>query len=203
MTHSITINREFGSGGREVGKRLADILDIAYYDRELIDKIAEMTKIDPDHIKKYQESAATRYFPYTFNTSFTQNHLTINDKIQIAQSKIIKKLSEELDCIIVGRCSDYIIGKEAFKIFIYCSEMDQRIERCYQKVPADKSKSKQEMQKQIQKIDKERSKYYRHYTTQDWKDINNYNLCIDTAKIDIINAANLIAKIYDEIRNAK
>ncbi len=200
MKKVITINRQFSSGGREVAKRLADTLNLAYYDKELIAKISEQTNLAPSYIEQYSESATSRSFSFTFCRTLSRPtpELSPNDKIQIAQTKIIKELATTGNCVIVGRCANYALADEAFKVFIYSSDMDARVKRCFEKVEEDKEKTEQEMKKQIISIDKQRAKYHSYYTGQDWSDINNYNLCIDTAKISIKKAVELIARALED-----
>ena len=193
MKKVVTINRQFGSGGREVGKRLADALNIAYYDHELINKIAEETNMHPDYIADCQELSVSRTYAISVGRTFSMPQLSPTDNIQIAQTKIIKKLGTEQDCVIVGRCANNILEETAFKVFIFSSDINARIQRCYDKVPEDKNKSEKEMQKSILAVDKKRAKYHSYYTGQEWLEISNYNLCIDTAKIDIKTAVELIA----------
>ena len=192
MNTVITVNRQFGSGGREVGKRLADALNIAYFDKEIISKIAEKTNLSPSFIEQYQEVSATHQYSFTFGRTFSMPVLTPNDTIQIEQTKIIKKLAEDQPCVIVGRCANDILRETAFRVFIYSSDMEKRIQRCYDKVPADKNKSTAEMKKMILSIDKQRAKYNQYYTGEDWMNMSNYNLCIDTAKVDIKKAVSII-----------
>lgn len=192
MKRIITINRQFGSGGREVGKRLADELKIAYYDKELIAKVAEETGFDLNYISRYEETAVSRYYPFSFGCTLSVGCDMPQDDIYIAQARIIKRLGEMQDCVIIGRCAGYILKDAAFKIFIYASSMKKRIERCYEKVPADRAKSEEEMKKSILSVDKCRSHYYAYYTGEKWLDMRNYNLCIDTAKISIKQAVKTI-----------
>ena len=197
MRKLITINRQFGSGGREVGKRLADELQIAYYDKELISKISNETGLCDDYISQYEETAISRYYPFTFGRTFAFEYSVPQNTIYIAQTKVIKKLAHMQDCVIIGRCANYILGDEAFKVLIYSSDMDKRIDRCYDKVPADRDKSRDEMKKMINSVDKKRARYYDFYAGEKWLDINNYNLCIDTAKISIQDAVKLIAEAIE------
>jgi len=198
MRKIITINRQFGSGGREVGKRLADALQIAYYDKELISKIAVETHLAPNYIEKFEESVASRRYPITFGSSFSMSPLSPNDTIQIAQTKIIKELANIGDCVIVGRCADFILKEQdTLNIFIYSSDMNMRIQRCYDKSSADKETSKEQMRKEILAIDKQRGKYNSYYTGQDWQSMSNYNLCIDTSKFDIKKAVKLIVSAFE------
>lgn len=194
MSKIITINRQFGSGGREVGKRLADALMCAYYDKELIKEVSEKSGLTEDYVEKYSESNFTRNYSFTFGRTIPASYIQPpSDTIQIAQSKIIKELSKKGDCVIVGRCADAILDDQnPFKVFIYSSNMDTRISRCHEKVPTDKDKTKKDMEKMILNIDKQREKFYNHYTNKTWGDMTNYNLCIDTAKIDIKKAVEVI-----------
>lgn len=197
MNKIITINREFGSGGREIGKRVADILSIAYYDKEIVDKIAEETKYNPQYIENFSESIASRSYPIVFSKTLMSIYTPPNDTIQSIQAKIIRDMASISNCIIVGRCASDILRKEdILKVFIYSSSMEQRINRCYDKVPSDRDKSKEEMKKLIMSTDKAREKYHNYYTLNKWKDMTKYNLCIDTSKINVKIASQIIAEAY-------
>lgn len=198
MNHQIiTINRQFGSGGREVAKRLADELQYAYYDKELIAMISEKTNLHPDYIEQFQESAMTRQYSLNFGITLSMPQSDINCQIQLAQTQIIRELGAKQNCIFVGRCANDIFGERAFKVFIQCSNINTRIQRCYDKVPTDKSKSVEQIRSEILSVDKQRAKYIACYTGQDWFNLSNYNLCIDTAKMDIKKAVQLIVKAVE------
>lgn len=197
MKQIITINRQFGSGGREVGKRLADALGIRYYDKELINKIADATQFHPDYIEGVQESISSRHFFLTYGQTFATPHMMPSEQIQIAQTEIITKLAEQEDCIIVGRHANYTLGEKAFKVFIYSTDMEARIKRCYEKVPTDRNKTPEQMRKDILKIDKQRRQYHNYYTAEEWRDMSGYNLCIDTAKVPVKKAVELILLSLD------
>lgn len=193
MKNVITISRSFGSGGREIAKRLADELNFAYYDRELIDAISDETGLSKDYIEQFSEGHISRAYPIHIAQTFLMPVVMPSDSIQIAQTNIIREAGNSGNCIIVGRRADYILRElKPFKVFIFSSDMDERIKRCYKKVPEDRVKSPKEMAKEIQKIDKNRAKYYNYYTDQDWGVMKNYNLCIDTSVIDIKKAVELI-----------
>ena len=200
MSNIITISRQFSSGGREIGKRLADALLYAYYDRELIKKVAEESGFAESYIERYSEGNITRAYPFTFRNTFVNYIQSPRDKIQIAQEKIITELSEKSDCIIIGRCADCILKEHTIiKIFVYSSDMDARINRCYDKVPTDKSKSRKEIEKMILSVDKERAKYYGFYTGREWGNMLNYNLCIDTSIVSIQKAVDTILEFCKTI----
>ncbi len=204
MGKVITIGRQFGSGGREVGKRLAEELSYNYYDKELIKKISEESGLDIDYVENQSEQHTNQTLPYLVGKSFmayTQPIDTINIELHIAQNTVLKEIAEKENAVIIGRSADYILKEEnPLKVFIYASDMDYRIERCYNKVPEDRAKSKKEMQKEILKIDKKRASYYEFTTDQKWSNLGNYNLCIDTSKVGIKGAVEIIkAALLQEI----
>ncbi len=196
MGKIITISRTFGSGGREVGKRLAEALGYAYYDKELISLIAEETGFAKEFIEKYAESGFGHNYTIHTARTFQMPYQMPGEQLQIAQTNILKKIAEEEDCVIVGRRADYILrNSNPFKVFVYNTDMDVRIQRCYAKVPEDKALSEKEMQKKIKSIDKDRAKYYNYFCDAKWGNMENYNICIDTAKIDVKKAAAFLAEL--------
>lgn len=193
MNKIITISRQFGSGGREVGKRLADKLNYAYYDKELINAVAKESHLSEEYIEKYSEAALSRSFPLVFGNSFYSYSIQPSEQVQIAQSKVMLELAHKGDSIFVGRCADYVLSESnPFKIFIYASNMDFRIERCYRRVSEEKIKSEKEMKKKILKIDKQRAAYYEFYADKKWSAVGNYNLCIDTSKFGVKGTVDII-----------
>ncbi len=187
MKKVITISRQFSSGGREVGKRLADALNIAYYDKELIARIAKETNLHPDYIATFQDASVSRNYNFIYGRSFyaPQPIYNANDEIMIAQKNIITQIASEQDCVIVGRCADYFLSDIAFKVFVYSSDMQMRIKRCIEKVPEDANKAEKELTKEILNIDKNRQRYYSFYTGKEWKNLDNYDLCVNTAALGI------------------
>ncbi len=187
----ITISRGFGSGGREVGKRVAEALAFAYYDKELLIAVSEKTGMDLDIVAKIDDNSE-RNFRYTFGRSFkTYNELAAGE-VAGATSDILKEISAKSSCVIIGRCSDYILrDNNPLKVFIYSSDMDFRVKRCFDKVPEDK-KSKNDMMREILRIDKRRGEYYEGYTGKKWADMTNYSLCIDTSVVGISGAVDII-----------
>ena len=198
MSRIITINRQFGSGGREVGKRLADALQCAYYDKELLSKLSEETGFSPDFIEQFDE-VATRDYGFTFARTIVSYIPTPMEKIQIEQNILLRKIAEKGNCVIIGRCSNNVLSEyNPFKVFIYSSDMKCRVERCFEKVPEDReTKTFEKMEKEILAVDKRRRKYYEYYTGEKWLNMNNYNLCIDTSKVSIKKAVELIMKALE------
>ncbi len=194
MGRIITISRQFSSGGREVGRLLAELLGYSYYDKELIKAVSEKTGFVAEYIDKYSEVTTPSSFPYTIGRAFGTYKKSPLDDLQAAQSEVLKDIVEVKGSVVVGRSADYILrDKDPFKVFIYSSNMDARIDRCYDTVPEDKEKSRNAIESEINKIDKQREKYYRFCTGQKWGETENYNLCIDTYEVDVVTAANIIA----------
>ncbi|MFR9543765.1 MAG: cytidylate kinase family protein, partial [Rikenellaceae bacterium] len=190
---TITINRQFASGGREVGKRLADALHIAYYDKELLHAIVERSGFSNDFVTAHDEASMKNYH-FSFGHAFaTYNSSPMTQLLQV-KSETLQQIAEQESSVIIGRCADYILRDDKpFTVFIYSSSMDARIKRCYEKVPQDVgNKTEREMQEHIQGIDKKRREYYEYYTDQKWMDMSHYNLCIDTSKVGVKGAVEII-----------
>lgn len=190
MSNIITINRQFGSGGSEVGELLAKELNYAYYDKNLIHAIANESGFAEEYIESYNETATRDYY-YTFSHTFSTFQQSPTDKIQLAFLKVIKELAQkDENMVIIGRCASHILNDyKPFKVFIYASDMDFRVAR---RSEDGAGKSKEEGQKMIQEMDKKRAKYHEFYTGQVWNDMSNYNLCIDTSIIGIEKAVELV-----------
>lgn len=133
MSRIITIGREFGSGGREIGKRLSDELGIAYYDNEIISQIADRTKLAEGYVQHVMENGPSTLYPITIGRSFYMGVDPImeqNNAIYREQSRLIQEFAEKSDCVIVGRSADYILReKHPFRLFVY-AEMEHKMERC-------------------------------------------------------------------------
>lgn len=199
MNKIITIGREFGSGGRELGRRLAEELHIQYYDREILTEIAKHTSMSEEYLHQVIERAPNHLFPITVGQSLAY----INDyslqqmqTIYQAQSDIIRSLADKSDCVIVGRCADYILESyQPFRIFVYAS-MESRIRRCMARSTSAEPLSEKEMCKNIQQIDKNRARYYEYYTDRKWGDKLNYDLCVNTTDMVIRDIVPHLAKLF-------
>ncbi len=197
MNRIITIGREFGSGGREIGRRLAEHLHFAYYDQEIVKEIAKRINMAEEYIKNIEERQPIPLLPITIGRTFTLPPNTISDQAQtvyIEQSKVIRDMAQKSDCVIVGRCADYVLRElSPFRLFIY-ADMKFKMERCRKKGQEKEILNDQELQRKIRSIDKARSKYYQFYTDQVWGDKKNYDLCINTSDIEIKRAVDAIEK---------
>ena len=200
MNKIITIGREFGSGGRELGRRLSEALGIAYYDKEIISEISRHTALSEQYIQTIVERAPIRSFPIHIGRSFYapvnpafQQHLNIYKE----QARIIQEMASKSDCVIVGRCADYILREfQPFRLFVY-ADMDSKIKRCQQKGPKDEALSEKDLKQKIKDIDKQRARYYENYTGKPWGDKLNFDFCVNTTQTEIKKIVPAIAKLFE------
>ena len=182
----ITLGREFGSGGRELGRRLADHLQIAYYDKEILTEISKRTQLTEEYVHNVVEHHPYPLLPITIGRSlYPDMTFQIQQSVYVEQINIIKEMAAASDCVIVGRCADYILRDiKPFRIFVY-ADMESRIRRCHARAPEGEHLSDKEMKQMIQKVDKGRAKYYEFYTGEKWGDKSSYDLCINTSNVVI------------------
>ncbi len=199
MNKVITLGRQFGSGGRELGRRLAEALGIEYYDKEILAAIAQHTQLSEEYVHNVIERTPHSLFPITVGQSFSyvsDYPLQQMNAIYQAQSDIIKDMAAKSDCVIVGRCADYILREsKPTRLFVY-ADMDSRVRRCMERSPAAEKLTDREIRRQIQRLDKNRADYYEYYTDSKWGDMNNYDLCVNTAGQDIKELARRLAKLF-------
>ena len=176
----VTISREYGSGGRYVGKLLADRMHLPFYDKELISLAAKESGLSSAYIVKNDEIMAS--------SKYKDNN---DDRLFVAEVKVIKDLAKH-SCVIVGRCSDYILKdtKNTLKIFLY-SDMDSKVKRAVKYYGISKEKA----EKQIESINKKREKHYKYYTDRAWKNPNNYDLMLNVDLLGVEKCAELIENI--------
>lgn len=188
----ITISREYGSGGRYIGKLVAEQLGIKLYDKEIITKLSEQTGLSTEYIKTHEQKSSPLD---NINNGYYYN-LNNNDELFIKESELIKNLAKE-SCVIIGRCADYILKdeKNITKIFIY-NDMKSKIKRATKYYKLEKNKA----EKEINKINKLRSNHYKHYTGKIWNNPENYDLCINSDTLGVEETANLICKIINSTK---
>ena len=198
----ITIARQYGSGGREVGMRLAEVLGIKSYDRELITMAAQKSGMSSE-ILNHADEKATNSLLYTlalgssyYGAASIGTDVPINDKLFITQSQIIRDLAAEGPCIIIGRCSDYVLrtNPARFSVFIY-APIEARIRRVIERGAA---KTEKEARDLISRTDKRRINYYNYYTGRKWGSPDNYNMMLDSSFLGIEGSARAIADVYRE-----
>lgn len=199
MNKIITIGREFGSGGREFGRRLAEELNYEYYDKEIITEISKHTSLSEEYVKEVLEKKPHNLYPITIGQSmaiFNDYQTKQIQSIYTAQCEILKYLAEKSNCVIVGRCADYILKEyNPYRIFVHAS-MESRINRCLSRKNENEDLYSKKLEKYIKKVDKDRAKYYEFYTYQKWGDKKNYDLCVNTTNVNIKEIVSVIAKIF-------
>ena len=190
----ITISRQFGSGGRTVGREVAQKLGIPCYDHELIERLAEESGFAKEYIKNESE-----YRPFgsrlasALNVGTGIDPLTNQDRLWIAQKRMILELGAKESCVIVGRCADAILEDQAdcLRVFIHAS-FEQRAKRIVEvygetEVPTER---------RLRDKDKRRISYYQYYTDRTWGDINNYDVALDAGRLGIDKCVEIIAGLY-------
>ena len=185
----ITISREFGSGGREIGKRLAEALGVPCYDQQIFEMVAEKEKLDKNYVANIAERGISVFYPSTIAKSFYRPNYAIMQSSQIMASEheLIKKIADEGDCVIVGRAADIILAdKKPFSIFV-CADEESKLKRCHTRATADEKLTDKEMLRKCRGIDKRRASYRKMFTDRKWGVASNYHLCINTSGKEIKN----------------
>ncbi len=192
----ITISREFGSGGREIGQKLADQLGVPFYDRELLEMASKESGICQELFVKHDESYTNSFLMNLVmgNYPISQDgrinpEMPLNHKIFLAQFDTIKNLAEKGPCIIVGRCADYVLrGHKNVVNFFITGNMYDKKQRIGSRYDIEKNK----IEDFIRKTDKRRAGYYNYYSDMRWGDAKNYDLCINSSKTGIDGAVDLM-----------
>lgn len=196
MLPVITISRQFGSGGHEVGEKLARQLDVPFYDKALIAMAAKQSGLSEEVFANADEKATSSllYSMVMGNYSFGArvpgiNEMPINDKLFIIQSDIIKKAASEGPCVVIGRCADYILRDHdnCLNVFIHARKED-RIQRTLAKKECEERKAPDF----VTKKDKQRANYYNFYSNKRWDDLQNYDITIDTSRFTLDEAVELL-----------
>ena len=186
----VTISREFGSGGRTIGRKLAEELGIPCYDAELIQQLARESGFSEDYIRDAGEYAPGGYLSLLSNRAFA---LTNEDVLWELQYKVITDLAEKGPCVIVGRCADYILRDTAdcLKVFIH-ADMDFRAKRIVE-VYGEREQSPEQ---RLRDKDKRRAAYHRFYTNMKWGHAQNYHICLDSGKLGIDTCVAILKQLY-------
>ena len=198
----ICIGREFGSGGHEIGKEVAQKLGLKLYDRELIDKATEKIIAMPkDVLEKADEKKHNPWLHQVWYDIPNQelNGMTANDALHLAYHSIIRELAEQEDCVFVGRCADYILEQaeiEHISLFI-AAPFEWRVKRKMKQLSVDEKTA----ETLVRKKDKERKSYYNYYTGRSWGKAHNYDLCINSSRLGIKETADKLAKMILELNN--
>ena len=187
----ITISREYGSGGRAIGRKLADKLGIHCYDAELIQKIVEKSGYPADYVKEKGEDAEGGGLSmFLVDRRLGPTH---QDTLWKIQSQVISELADKESCVIVGRCADYILQARAdcLTVFIH-AEFDKRVKRIINEYGEPEEKA----YKRLKDRDKRRMAYYNYYTDKKWGRAENYHVCLDSGALGIDKCADVLAQLY-------
>ena len=200
----ITISREFGSGGRSIGRKVAEELGIPFYDKELVEQIAIESGFAPKFIEEHGEhSPSTSFFSYAFapqGVPGIMNGLSTADFLWNIQCNVILQLAEKGPCVIVGRNADYILKdrQDALHVFVF-ADMPYRAERIVRLY----GESEKTPEQRLNDKDKRRRVNYQHYTGRTWGQAQNYDLCLDTGVLGEDFCVDVIVKAYEDSKNQK
>jgi len=196
----VTIGRKYGTGGREIGQKLAERLGIAFYDRELITRAAKKTGFD-EKLFEQLDKRATNSFLYSLTMFGTVglNGMSLTDQLFLAQSNLIRELASEKPCVIVGRCADHVLRDfpNRFDFFIHGSlaARIKRIQTC-----GDYEIEGKTPEAALERMDKQRSTYYNYYTGRSWGKCDHYDLCIDAGRLGVDPTVDLIARYVEHLK---
>lgn len=198
----ITIGRQCGSGGRDVGIALSKRLNIPYYDKELLKRAAKESGLCEEVFEKFDEKPTSSLLysivmdPYSLGISANGIDMPINHKVFLAAFDTIKKIANEGPCVMIGRCADYALSDYSNVVnFFLFAPMEDRIKRVTERMDITPEKAKDF----INKTDKQRASYYNYYSTKKWGATTSYNYCLDTSVLGIDGTVELIEHIVEHI----
>ena len=202
MSLIITIGRQFGSGGRDVGEKVAEYFNIPFYDKELVELAAQKSNISKEALKEVDEHATNSFLYSLASGNYSMRginapiyyEMPINDKLFIAQADVIKEVAKRGSCVIVGRCADYALEgyPNLLSVFIH-ADLDARIKRIAKKYDLTDAKAKD----LIIKTNKKRASYYNYYTDKRWGDADSYDVCLDSSVLGLEGTAEAIIKLIE------
>lgn len=206
-----TIGREFGSGGKAIGEKLAERLGIKLYDKELLQQAAKDSGFCEEIFENHDEKPTNSFlYSLVMDTYSVSGYsaapfldMPLNHKVFLAQFETIKKIAETESCVIVGRCADYALADnpDCINIFIH-ADMDIRVRNICKSLNVTENKARDI----INKTDKQRASYYNYYTSKKWGDSKSYNLSLDAGKLGVDNCVEMILKyreLYDAMKAMK
>lgn len=192
----ITISREFGSGGRELGKRMADLLQFAYFDREIVSAIAQKNQMDEGYVADIIEMSPAQSYPITVGRTFAfPPHIYDNaTKILVEEQKVIRELAAKGNCVVMGQGADTILQEhQPLNIFVY-ADMEAKMSRCRERATAEDTFTDRELKKKIRQVDAGRARRHEWLTNKKWGAKESYHLCINTTDLLIKTLAPHIAE---------
>lgn len=193
----ITINRLYGSNGRQLGQILAQELGIHYYDKELIRIASEKKGIPYDELLKVDEKRASQWrYPVEDPMQMQPQYrfFPMNDVLFQAETEIIESLTEKEDCVIIGRCANHILKDKCSSVFIH-APFEYRVKTVMNRL----DRTEKSARAMIRKIDKERRSYYEYFTDERWLDMSQYDLCIDSSRFTPPQIVRMLKAMYEEM----
>lgn len=199
MSLIITIGRQFGSGGRDVGEKVAKHFGIPFYDKELVEMAAQKSNLSHEALREVDEHATNSFLYSLASGNYSLRginapiyyEMPINDKLFIAQAEVIKDIAKQGSCVIVGRCADYVLEEEKdidlLNVFIH-GGIDYRAKRVMEALGLSQAQARDK----VMKTDKQRRTYYDYYTSRDWGVMSNYDMCVNAEKFGIDGTAELV-----------
>ncbi len=199
MSRVITIGRQYGSAGHDIGEMIAEELGYKFYDKNLVEMAAKKSDLSPEAIKHVDEKASSSLLYSLSSGSYSLRgmpgplyyEMPINDKLFITQSEVIKSAAAEGNCVIVGRCADYVLedckNVDLLNVFIY-GELSYRVGRVMEAYGITQKQAKD----RVVKTDKQRKTYYNYYSNREWGVMSNYDMCLNTGVLGIENSAKII-----------
>lgn len=184
----ITISREYGSGGRYIGRLIADKLGIKFYDKDFVIKLAKETGLSEEYIENHEQKRTNLA---GLNNGYYVG-LDNSDELFIKESELIQKVAKKESCVIIGRCADFILKdqKNVIKVFVYANQ-ENKIKRAVEFYGLNQTKA----EKEIKRIDKLRANHYKHYTEKEWNNHKNYDICINSGTLGVEKSAELICEL--------
>ena len=199
MKQIITIGRQFGSGGREIGIKLAESLNIPYYDKELLKRAAKESGLCEHLFDSFDEKPKSLLYslamdPYSLS-NFTSPYGGIEQDVFLATFNTVKKIAAEGPCVLIGRCADYALRDrdDCLRLFIY-APLAERAKR----IASLRDLSPEKAKDAINKVDKQRASYYNYYTSKKWGAVASYDMCIDSSLLGVDKTVDLIRYILEE-----
>ena len=201
----ITISREFGSGGRELGKRLAEALHIPCYDHQIIEMIAKENGLNTDYVANVGEKCIEAAYPMTIGHRLAMMPVTVMDqpiRVAVAQRQLLEKFAQQGDCVIVGRAADVILRDyKPLNIFVY-ADKDSKVERCQRRAPEGEHLTVKEIESRMKQIDRNRAQHHQMYSDSKWGAKESYDLCVNTTRRYVKDIVPAIAKFCEDWFNS-
>ncbi len=193
----ITITRQYGSGGREIGQKLSEQIGVEFYDNKLLDVAAGNSGIHKSHFEENDEKRPNSFL-YLLSTTYGQGGVPFDDTLFFAQLNAIQKIASEQSCVIIGRCADYALRdfEGVVNIFI-CAPLEVRVKRAIEVYDI----AEKHAEDYVKRIDKQRTSYYNYYTDKRWGSPSNYQLCIDSSALGIDGSVTLLKQFLDDYYN--